>query len=342
MTHWSMSPLPIVGAPMAGTGTPELAAAISTAGGLGLLPGGYLTGDGLAEGIARVRELTDRPFGVNLFVPTVVDERRDAEWLRAFAEALAPVAAAAGVRLPEPRWDGTDNFAAKLDTLERARVAVVSFIFGPPPADAVRRLHAVGSQVLVTVTDAVEARAAADAGADLLCLQGTDAGGHRGTHDAAIEPNTSGWRELLPQVTAVTDLPIVVAGGVMTARDVADALARGACAVQCGSAFLLTDECGMTDAYRAGFTAPELTELVVTRAFSGRPARAIRNEFVARFDPVAVPVYPIVNQLTRPLRTAGAATGDRELIALWAGTGWRRARPGPAAEVVAALTAELG
>lgn len=179
------------------------------------------------------------------------------------------------------------------------------------------------------------------AGADLLCLQGTDAGGHRGTHQVDSEPNTSGWRELLPQVLEATDLPVVVAGGVMTARDVADALAVGASAVQCGTAFLLTDESGMNDAYRAGFTASDLTESVVTRAFSGRPARAIRNEFVARFDPVAVPVYPIVNQLTKPLRAAGAATDDRELVSLWAGTGWRQARSGPAAEVVAALAAKV-
>lgn len=341
MTMWNLSELPIVGAPMAGTGTPQLAAAISGAGGLGLFPGGYLTGDKLAEGIARVRELTDQPFGVNLFMPTPVDEERDSARLHSYAEALAPVAASAGVQLPEPHWDGSDNFGAKIDVLEQARVAVVSFIFGPPPADVVQRLHAVGTQVLATVTDAGEARAAVAAGADLLCLQGTDAGGHRGTHQVDTEPNSSGWRELLPDVLAATDLPVVVAGGVMTAQDVADALAAGAVAVQCGSAFLLTDESGMNAAYRAGFTAPDLTESVVTRAFSGRPARAIRNEFVARFDPVAVPVYPIVNQLTKPLRAAGAATDDRELVSLWAGTGWRQAQPGPAAEVVAALAAKV-
>lgn len=338
---WSLSKLPIVGAPMAGTGTPQLAAAISDAGGLGLFPGAYLTGEKLAEGIARVRELTDRPFGVNLFVPTPVDEQRDSARLRSYAEALAPVAASAHVQLPEPRWDGSDNFAAKIDALEKAAVPVVSFIFGPPPVDAVRRLHAVGTQVLATVTDAAEAEAAVGAGADLLCLQGTDAGGHRGTHHAEVEPNTWGWRELLPEVLDASDLPVVVAGGVMNAQDVADALGAGASAVQCGSAFLLTDESGMNDAYRAGFTAPDLTDSVVTRAFSGRPARAIRNEFVARFDPMAVPVYPIVNQLTKPLRAAGAKTGDRELVALWAGTGWRQARTGPAADVVAALTAQV-
>ncbi|MBB2891115.1 nitronate monooxygenase [Flexivirga oryzae] len=341
MLDWSLSPQPIVGAPMAGTGTPALAAAISNAGGFGLFPGGYLSGDKLTEGIARVWELTDRPFGVNLFVPTPVDEQRDAGLLRSYAEALAPVAQSAGVQLPEPRWDGSDDFAEKVAVLEQARVALVSFIFGPPPVDAVQRLHAAGSTILATVTDAAEAQAAAAAGADLLCLQGTDAGGHRGTHRHDAEPNTSGWRELLPAVLAVTDLPVVVAGGIMAAGDVSDALARGAVAVQCGSAFLLTDECGMTDAYRAGFTAPELTEQVVTRAFSGRPARAVRNEFVARFDPVAVPVYPIVNQLTKPVRAAGAATGNRELVSLWAGTGWRQARPGPAADVVAALAADL-
>lgn len=338
---WDISRLPIVGAPMAGTGTPQLAAAISGAGGFGIFPGGYLTGAKLADGIAAVRGLTDQPFGVNLFVPTPVDQQRDADRLRSYAEALAPVAESAEVELPEPRWDGEDNFWDKVDVLERARVAVVSFIFGPPPQDAVQRLHAVGSKILATVTDAAEARAAAATGADLLCLQGTDAGGHRGTHRVDAEPNTSGWRELLPAVLEETELPVVVAGGVMTAQDVPDAISRGAVAVQCGSAFLLADESGMNDAYRAGFTDPELTAQTVTRAFSGRPARAIRNEFVARFDPVAVPVYPIVNQLTKPLRAAGAAARDPHLVSLWAGTGWRKARTGPAADVVAALTADV-
>ncbi|MFC6707562.1 NAD(P)H-dependent flavin oxidoreductase [Flexivirga alba] len=152
--NWSLSRLPIVGAPMAGTGTPELAAAISNAGGLGVFPGGYLTGDKLAEGVARVRELTDRPFGVNLFVPTPVDEQRDSARLRSYAEALAPLATSADVQLPEPRWDGSDNFAAKVDVLEQSPVAVVSFIFGPPPVDVVLRLHTVGTKVLATVTDA--------------------------------------------------------------------------------------------------------------------------------------------------------------------------------------------
>ncbi|RNI20479.1 hypothetical protein EFY87_14715 [Flexivirga caeni] len=334
---WSLSPLPVVGAPMAGVGTPELTAAVSAAGGLGIVPGGYLTAARCAADLARVRELTDRPFGANLFLPTPVDEARGAARLRSYAEALAPIAAAAGVDLPEPRWDGTDDFDAKLGVLLDQPPALVSFMFGVPPADAVRRLHAVGSRIMVTVTDAAEARAAVAAGADVLCLQGADAGGHRGTHRVEAEPNSAGWRELLASVLAVAPVPVVVAGGVMGSRDVAEALASGAAAVQCGTAFLLTDECAMPAAYRAGFTAPELTELVVTRAFSGRPARAIRNEFVARLDPLAVPVYPMVNQLTRPVRAAGAAAGNRELVSLWAGTGWRQARTGPAADVVAAL-----
>lgn len=341
MSAWSLSPLPIIGAPMAGTGTPALAAAISDAGGLGIFPGGYLTGEKLAEGIDAVRALTDRPFGVNLFLPTPVDEERDGDRLRSYAEALAPVAMSAEVELPTPRWDGSDNFRDKIEVLEQARIPLVSFIFGVPPVDSVQRLHAAGSVVMATVTDSSEARAAVDVGADLLCLQGTDAGGHRGTHRVDAEPNNQGWRELLPAVLAEVAIPVVVAGGVMSAQDVTDALAAGAAAVQCGSAFLLTDESGMNDAYRAGFTDPALTEQVVTRAFSGRPARAIRNGFVARLDPVAVPVYPIVNQLTKPLRAAGAATGDRDLVSLWAGTGWRQARPGPAADIVAALAAEV-
>ena len=341
MTPWQLSRLPVVGAPMAGTGTPELAAAISNADGLGLLPAGYKSVEQLRDAIEATRQLTERPFGVNVFVPADLDEDRDGPALHRYAAALTALAVSLDVELPQPRWDDTDSFAAKIDLLEQDPVAVVSFVFGPPPAEVVSRLHAVGSQILATVTDGPEAQAADAAGADLLCLQGTEAGGHRGTHSVLKEPNDRGWRDLLPEIAAVTDLPVAVAGGIMTATDVTDALHRGAVAVQCGSAFLLTDESGMSDAYRAGFTDPDLGELVVTRAFSGRPARGVRNGFVSQFDPQSVPVFPVVDQLTKPLRAAAAATGNHELVSLWAGTGWRSARPGPAADVVAALTAEL-
>ncbi|NNG40524.1 hypothetical protein HJ588_14740 [Flexivirga sp. ID2601S] len=340
MAHtWSRSTLPLLGAPMAGPGTPELAAAISNAGGFGMLPAGYQPVDTLAAAIERARSLTDHGFGVNVFVPSPQDEARDAFAIARYAEQLAPVARSLDAAVPAPRWDDTDSFDAKIDLLEEQRIPLVSFVFGLPPVEVVERLHAVGTQVMATVTDADEALAAVRGHADLLCVQGAQAGGHRGTHGVQTIPNDRGWQQLLGEVRSVTGVPLVVAGGIMTATDVRLALELGAVAVQCGTAFLLTDEAGTSAAYRAGLTDDALDELVVTRAFSGRPARGLRNDFVDRFDTVAPAVFPIVDQLTKPLRAAATKQSDHQLINLWAGTGWRRARTGPAADVVAELTA---
>lgn len=338
---WMLSPLPIVGAPMAGTSTPALTAAISAAGGFGMHPAAYLTVEQLAEQLAQVRHATDRPFGVNFFVPTTVDEARDAAAVAAYAEALRPVAQSLGAEVPAPEWSDDDAYDAKIGLVAEQRVPLVSFTFGCPSGAVVEQLHSAGCLVSITVTDADEAVAATSAGADQLTLQGADAGGHRSTHDVTATPNTRGWADLLPRVREVADLPVVVAGGIMAAREVQAALQGGAVAAQCGTAFLLCDETGLNPTYRAGFTAPESTETVVTRTFSGRPARGVRNEFTDRFEHVVPPVFPVVNQLTKPIRAAANRVGNPQLSNQWAGTGWRQARPGPAADVVAALAADV-
>ncbi len=327
---------PILSSPMAGgPTTPELVAAVCDVGGLGLLAGGYLTAEGLADQVARARELTDRPFGANLFVPALVDRDRDEPALAAYRERLA--AYVGHDDLPQAVWDGTDRFDEKLEVLIADPVAIVSFMFGIPAEPAVRRVREVGSAVMITVTTVEEARAADGAGADVLCVQGAGAGGHRGTHRVEVDPNDTGWEALLGQVQAVTSLPVVVAGGIATRVDVARALDRGAYAVQCGTAFLLTDEAGTSAPHRAGLQDPARTETVVTRAFSGRPARSLRTDFVEALDPVTPPIYPMVNQLTKPVRAAGKAAGDPDGVSLWAGTGWRDIHTGSAAEVVRAL-----
>lgn len=326
---------PIASSPMAGgPTTPELVAAVCDAGGLGLLAGGYRTGDDLADQMARTRGLTHRPFGVNLFVPTPVDRDRDETDLAAYRDRLA---AYVKTDLPEVTWDGSDRFEEKVGVLVREPVAVVSFMFGIPPAAVLERLHEAGSAVMITVTTAEEARAADGAGADVLCVQGAGAGGHRGTHRVEVDPNDTGWEELLGDVQAVTSRPVVVAGGIATRDAAARALTRGAYAVQCGTAFLLTEEAGTSAPHRAGLQDLTRDETVVTRAFTGRPARSLRTTFVDALDPVTPPIYPMVGQLTKPVRAEGAETGDPDRVSLWAGTGWRDVHTGPAAEVVRAL-----
>jgi nitronate monooxygenase len=203
--------LPFVQAPMAGgPSTPELAAAVATAGGFGFVAAGYLSPTALHDAIAATRAMTDRPFGVNLFVPSRPSEP---EPIARYAAKLRPEAERLGVTLGEPRWDD-DGYAAKLELVAAERPHLVTFTFGCPSEDDVARLHAAGVQVGVTVTGADEARIVAGAGADLLVVQGTEAGGHQGGVDDTTA-NTTPLLDALREIAAVTDLPLIGSGGVM-------------------------------------------------------------------------------------------------------------------------------
>lgn len=334
MTPWPTLSRPVVVAPMAGgPTTPALVAAVCAAGGTGFLPGGYLTASQLENNLTALRDdlsargLPDAPFGVNLFVPAPADRDRDGAAVDAYRAAL-------GEGAGEPRWDDDDHYAEKLRLLvEVDPVPMVSFTFGCPSADDVERLHAAGSSVGVTVTDEDEARAAVAVGADVLVVQGFDAGGHRGTHRAGTEPNHLDALALLPLVTGL-GLPVVAAGGVATSGDVRRLLEAGAVAVQCGTAFLRCPEAGTSAAHRALLATARGT--TVTRAFSGRPARGLTNRFLTEHAD-APSVYPQVDHVTKPLRAAAAAAGDVDGISGWAGAGWAAAQDLPAAQVVEEL-----
>lgn len=335
---------PIVVAPMAGgASTPELVAAAGAAGAVGFLAAGYRTVDQVAEQVACVRELGAADFGVNLFVPD--DAPVDLAAAREYRTVLAPVAGHLGVELPEPRADD-DAYDAKVAALEADPVPVVSFAFGCPSAEVVDRLHAAGTATLATVTSGAEARLALAVGVGGLVVQGPDAGGHRGCFDPLADPPARPLDELLDEVRAVAEetvqagdgarVALVAAGGLGTPARVRAALAR-ADAVQLGTAFLDADEAGTHAVHRAALRDPRYTETALTRAFSGRWARGLRNDFIERFGPVAPAAYPAVNQLTGPLRAAAARAGDAEALSLWAGTAWHDAPRGTAAQIIEAL-----
>jgi nitronate monooxygenase len=329
--------LPVLAAPMAGgASTPELVAAVNAAGGLGFLAAGYRGAAALVEQVDRTRRLTDRPFGVNLFVPAAGDPAASAG-VPAYRERLRPEAAALGAELPERIPADDEDWAAKIEALLADPVALVSYTFGlPAPAEAAA-LRAAGTAQVATVTSVAEARSAAALGMDALCVQGPEAGGHRGTHRVADEPGREPLGALLAAVAAAVPLPLVAAGGLGDGPAIAAALAAGAAAVQLGTAYLLTDEAGTAPAHRAALTDPAFTETALTRAFTGRVARGLRNAFVDRHAGQAPPAYPEVHHLTAPLRAAAAAAGRTQSMHLWAGTAFRRARTGSAAE----LTVEL-
>ena len=324
------SQLPIVQAPMAGgPSTPALTAAVADAGGYGFVAAGYLSADGLQEAIAMTRALTGAPFGVNLFVPSTPGDPAE---IAAYAATLEREAERLGVALGEPRWED-DAYNAKVDVVESNRVHLVSFTFGCPTSEIVERLHRAGIQVAVTVTSALEARLGADAGTDLLIVQGTEAGGHQGRFADQVA-NHVPLLPLLAEVRETTDVPVIGTGGVMTGRDASAVLAAGAIAVQLGTAFLCTPEAGTTAPYRQALLEGLYPETIVTRAYSGRFARGLANRFALEHDRDAPQAYPEVHHLTRPLRAAATQAGDTSVPNLWAGTGWRQLRAEPAATIV--------
>jgi nitronate monooxygenase len=201
----------------------------------------------------------------------------------------------------------------------------------------IRALQEAGSAVVVTVTSPAEAALAAEEGADALCVQGYEAGAHRGTFVNDDAPGGDrGLLALIGEVAAVTGLPQIAAGGIMGPRQVRAVLAAGAAAAQCGTAFLRSPESGAHPLHKAALADPRYTATTVTRAFSGRPARGLVNRFIVEHAD-APPAYPEINNATRPMRAAAAARGDTEAMSLWAGQGYRQAAERPAAEIVEQL-----
>ena len=326
---------PIVAAPMAGgPSTPELAAAVTQAGGLGFLPGGYLDPQRLAENVAATRVLTSGPIGVNLFVPQPCAASDDE--IDRYRELVEPLARHYGVEPGHPHPDD-DGWAAKLDVIADTAPEAVSFTFGCPEPAVLSRLSSLGVLTMVTVSSPQEAVLAVDAGADALVVQGPEAGGHRSIFDPAAEPPTEPLPALLAQTVGL-GVPVVAAGGIGDADAVRRVLIAGAAAAQVGTALLLCDEAGTSVAHRKALQDSQFTETVVTRAFSGRHARSLANHFTAQFGEQAPPGYPQVNHITGPIRAAAAAAGDPQGVSLWAGTAWRGVTAGTAAAVVAALT----
>ncbi|MEH3085506.1 MAG: nitronate monooxygenase [Xylophilus ampelinus] len=335
--------VPVLQGPMAGADTPALAAAVSGAGGLGMLGCGMRSPDAIAEAAAEVRRRTARPFGINLFVQdTPAPDAPDAAEVAGAMERLAPLCARFGLApAPPARW--CEDFAAQFEALLAARPAVASFTFGILGAGAVDRLHAAGCCVVGTATTVAEARAWEAVGADAVCASGTEAGGHRGTFLADFASSMVGTMALVPECVDALRIPVIAAGGIMDGRGIAAARALGAEAAQMGTAFLACTESGIGAAYRQALRSATGTDTRVTRVFSGRPARGIVNRMMEALRDAEdlVPPYPVQNALTGALRKAAAAAGDAGHLSLWAGQGVGRIRPMDAAALVAVLRDEL-
>ena len=333
---------PIIQAPMSGgSTTPELVAAVSNAGGLGSFGAAYLAPDQIASDIRAIRALTDKPFNINLFAGGYTPEEPiDA---RPMLEVLAEIHEF--LDLPEPAlpaWP-PNSFDQQLEVILQAQPAIFSFTFGIPDADALARLKARGIAIVGTATTAEEGRRLEASGVTAIAAQGSEAGGHRGSFAGPFEASMIPTLELVRTLGAAVSTPLLASGGLMDGRDIAVSLASGAVAAQLGTAFLTCPEAGTPKSYQDAMLAARTDTTVITRAFSGRPARGLFNTFIARLggrEEIILP-FPMQNALTRPMRNAAAKQGAAGFLSLFAGQGVTRARAMPAAQLVERLVAEM-
>lgn len=335
---------PVLQAPMAGVSTPEMAAAVSNAGGLGALGLGAAGVDGAQEMIRAARALTDRPLNANVFchAPALRDADVEADWL----SALAPTFARFGAKPPEALHEIYTSFVvdrAMCDMLIEEAPGVVSLHFGLPDMAWIAELQAAGNLVFASATNVAEARACEAAGVDAIVAQGIEAGGHRGAFDPDAEDEALPTLALVERVVAACEVPVIAAGGLMDGVDVARALARGAAAAQLGTAFLDCTESAADAAYRAALRDPEQGPPVLTTCISGRAARCMRNDFVKMGQSLhaKVPDYPVTYDAGKALNAAAKAAGEAGYGAQWAGTGVARMPSGGAAEILEAIGREL-
>ncbi len=327
---------------MAGISTPQLAAEVSRAGGLGSLGLGAMAVEQAAEQIRQTRQLTDKPFHVNLFChpPARADADREVAWLSHLSGYFQQLGVSPPVSLREIYRTSLNNDAL-LDMLLEERPAVVSFHFGLPAADWIKAMRQAGICTMACATSLSEAEQIEHAGIDVLIAQGYEAGGHRGVFDPATDERM-GTFALVRLLACRSRLPVVAAGGIMDGNGIAAALRLGAVAVQIGTGFILCPESAADEAYRSVLKSERAYHTAVTSAISGRPARGIVNRMYALGDNDAPPVpdYPIAYDVGKALHQAASLQGSNDYAAYWAGQGAPLARELPAAALVQQLVAE--
>lgn len=331
---------PIIQAPMAGTSTPELAAAVSKARALGSISIASVDADEGRRQIQAVKALTSRPFNVNVFchAPTPADPARDRAWI----DSLRPIFTAFGAAPPETLNEIYQSFLtdnAKLSVLLDERPAVVSFHFGLPQADRIAALKAAGCVLIASATTPQEGRLAQAAGMNMVVAQGVEAGGHRGVFDPADDPRFA-TLPLTRLLARELNIPVIAAGGIMDGAGIAAALALGAAGAQLGTAFVTCPESAANTAYRAALASPRAERTRVSPVISGRPARGIENAFMQRADESLVTGYPFAYDLGKALNAAASLQGDDGYAPQWAGQTAPLGRALPAAELVETLVRE--
>ena len=325
---------PILQAPMAGgASTVDLALAISRKGGLGFLAAGYKTPEAIEKELA-VCAASGFPYGVNLFVPQ--NDPIDTEAIERYQKQLEQ-----DFQMQLEVKPANDDFwQEKLALVRKYQVPFVSFTFGCPSKEVIAQIKENGCVAIVSVTNLEEALIAVNHGADAICLQGVSAGGHRASFQNRDEAPPLSLTELIRLVRKKVEIPIIAAGGIMTGEDIQPALRAGADAVQLGTAFLCTEESGANAVYKEALRSNQFTETALTRAFTGRLARGLKNDFMHNYKELAPAIYPAVHTLTQPIRAKALKDYNPQAMSLWANTRFQEIRSGSADEVFDQLLSE--
>ncbi|HEY4141675.1 MAG TPA: nitronate monooxygenase [Pseudolabrys sp.] len=332
---------PIILAPMAGAGgTPELVAAVSNAGGLGSWGAAYATPQQILDTAKQIRGLTGKPFALNLFAGGYEPQRHvdPGPMLSLVTRVHEKLGLAPPVVPPNPSSPFEDQAAAVIE----ARPAVFSFTFGIPSANILERARKAGIRTKGTATTVEEGKQLAAAGIDIIVVQGEEAGAHRGSFLKPFEQSMVPMRELTRGLLREVSVPVIASGGIMDGREIAEMLDTGAAATQLGTAFLVCDESGAPDAHKKALLAAKEDTTVITRAYSGRPARGLRNTFIDMAEGVPILPFRQQNDLTRPMRNESGKQGLPDYISLWAGRNLTRVRAMPAGKLMETLVAEIG
>lgn len=332
---------PIIQAPMAGGATtPALVAAVSEAGGLGTLGAGYMSPEQIREAIREIRERTDKPFGVNLFIPEAFDEKQPIA--ANVAAALDEVRRELDIPENPPIESFAESFAEQMAVVLEEAPAVFSFTFGLLDPHSLQALKQKGVTVIGTATTVREAVALEACGVDMIVAQGSEAGGHRGSFLPDAPSNLIGTMALVPQIVDRVSIPVIAAGGIMDGRGIAAAFALGAQAAQLGTAFLTCAESGAHPLHKQAIRETSDENIVLTRAFSGKWARGIQNAFMQKMAALEheLPTYPVQNALTKDIRAASGKKQQSAYMSMWAGQAAPLGRELGAGELVLQLVEE--
>lgn len=334
--------LPIIQAPMSGGATtPELIAAVSNAGGLGSLGAGYMQPAEIEAAIQKTRQLTDKPFSINLFVP--VEHNATLLQMQAMQKILQTVAQKLHIEVDIPSPPFLPDFDAQIDVVLQTNIPIVSFTFGIPAKKHLQVLKQKNILIIGTATSIKEALLWQENGADFIAAQGAEAGGHRGTFAHSMEEGLIESTTLIPQIVNTVKVPVIAAGAIMNAQDIMKFIQLGACAVQMGTAFLACYESGIPSVYKQALLSAKKNNTVLTKAFSGKYARGLNNRFITTMlsHDNDILEYPIQNAFTQPLRKAAAQQNNADFLSMWAGQGVALCKECSAAELIVQLKNDM-